>query len=206
MAWKLVFEQVQHRRSLLNVDIGLLEWHCFYIKNVDVLTDHGKCAGCKQRFSHHTHYNRHMTEKWCTSGQPKLMCDSSKFKCIMSSSEKVFYGGIMQFSWKDCRWIKCLSELSGWHIRHALCGHGGEGCVDTGKNEVLVDRYNPETSTVYQFYKCKWHGCPCLGSASDRYQNTLSTENQIQSRGHNVVSVWECENGSVCTFLILHHV
>ena len=38
--WKLVFGQVQHRRSLLNIDIGLFEGHCFDIKNLNALTDH----------------------------------------------------------------------------------------------------------------------------------------------------------------------
>ena len=82
--------------------------------------------GCQQRFSHHDNYDRHMTKKQCTNGQPKLMCNGSKFKCIMSSSEKVFYGGNVQSSWKACRWIKCQSELSGQHIHHMLCDHGGE--------------------------------------------------------------------------------
>ena len=63
-----------------------------------------------------------------------------------------------------------------------------------GKKEILVYGCDSETSTIYQFYGCKWHGCACLGSASDRYQNTLRMENRIRSLGHNVVSVWECEN------------
>ena len=40
LVWKLVFGQVQHRRSLPNVDIGLFEGHCFYIKNLDSLANH----------------------------------------------------------------------------------------------------------------------------------------------------------------------
>ena len=123
------------------------------------------------------------------------MCDGSKFKCIMGSLEKVFYGGNMQFSWKVYRWIECQSELGDQHIHHALCGHGMESYVVLGKNkEVLVDRYNPETSNIYQFYGCLWHGCPCLGSANNKYQNTLSMKNRILSLGQNVISVWECEN------------
>ena len=50
----------------------------------------------------------------------------------------------------------------------------------------------PETSTVYQFYGCKWHSCPCLGSGSSSKYNTLRIENQLKSQGYNVVSVWEC--------------
>ena len=132
-----------------------------------------------------------MTKKQCTGGQ----CDSSKFKHIMSSLEKVFCGGNMQFFWKACRWIEHQSKLSGQHIHDTLCGHGGKSCMVIGKNkEILVNGYDPKTSTVYQFYQYKWHGCPCSGYASDKYQNTLSMESQIQSLGHNAVSIWECEN------------
>ena len=98
-AWKLVFRQAQHRRSLPSINISLFEGHCFYIKNLDILTDHWECAGCEQRFSYHNNYDRHVTKEQCTGGQPKLVSDGGKFKCIMSS-EKVFYVANMQFSWK----------------------------------------------------------------------------------------------------------
>ena len=62
------------------------------------------------------------------------------------------------------------------------------------RKEILVHGYDPETSTVYQFYGCKWHSCPCLGSSSDKYQKTLSMENRIHSLVHNTISVWEHEN------------
>ena len=124
--WKLVFGQNQFKSSLPNVDIGLYEGHCFYIKDLDVLTNHWECIECQQRFNQHQHYNRHVTENRCTGGQTKLICSSKKFKQIMNSSEKVFYGGNTQFSWKGCKWIEKQSELIGGHIHHALCGHGGE--------------------------------------------------------------------------------
>ena len=62
------------------------------------------------------------------------------------------------------------------------------------KNEILFDGFDSETGTIYQFYGCKWHGCPCLRKANNKYHGTLNLENQIQSLGHNVVLVWECEN------------
>ena len=67
-------------------------------------------------------------------------------------------------------------------------------CVTIDKNEILVDRFDSETGTIYQFYGRKWHGCPCLGIANDKYHRTMNVENQIRSLGHNVVSVWEWEN------------
>ena len=79
-------------------------------------------------------------------------------------------------------------------MHHILCGHGGERCEIVDRNEILVDRFDPETGTIYQFYECKWHKCPCLGIANDKYCRTMILENQVRSLGHNVVSVWECEN------------
>ena len=58
----------------------------------------------------------------------------------------------------------------------------------------MVDGYDPKTGTIYQFYGCKWHGCPCLGSNDGKYQKALSLENRIKSLGYDVVSVWKCEN------------
>ena len=121
--WKLVFQQNQFKSSLPNVDIGLYKGHCFYIKDLDVLTNHWECVGCQQRFTHHNSYERHITERRCTGGQPKLVSDGGKFKHIMNSSEKVFYGGNTQFSLKACKWIEHHSERIGRHIHHALCGH-----------------------------------------------------------------------------------
>ena len=139
--WKLVFGQNQFKSYLPNVDIGLYEGHCFYIKDLDVLTNHWECIGCQQKFSQHQHYNRHVTENRCTGAQTKLICSSKKFKHIMYSSEKVSYAGNTQFSWKGCKWIDKQSELIGRHIHHALCGHEGEKCVIIDKKEILHGRW-----------------------------------------------------------------
>ena len=197
--WKLVFGQNQFRVSRSNLDIGLCEGHCFFIKNINLLANHWECAGCHQRFTRHDSYNRHATEELCTGGQPKLLCPGEKFKRIMNSSEKVFYGGNTQFSFKGCKWIEKQSELLGRHIHHAMCGHGGERCVTyttpKGKEvEIMVDGFDPELSTVYQFHGCKWHGCPYQGNPNDlRYILTMESDNFIRSLGHKVISVWECE-------------
>ena len=87
----------------------------------------------------------------------------------------------------------------GRHIHHTLCDHGGERCMVINNQEILVHGYDPKTSTVYQFYRCKWHGCSCLGIANDRYHRTMEIENQICSLGYNVVSVSECSHPEMST-------
>ena len=197
--WKLVFGQNQFRVSRSNLDIGLCEGHCFFIKDINLLANHWECVGCQQRFTRHDSYNRHVTEKRCTGGHPKLLCPGEKFKRIMKSSEKVFYGGNTQFSFKGCKWIEKQSENIGEHIHHALCGHGGERCVTYttplgNEVEIMVDGFDPKSSTVYQFHGCKWHGCPCQGIPNHpKYQRTIERDNFIKSLGYNLISVWECE-------------
>ena len=124
------------------------------------------------------------------------MCDGRNFKHIMNSSEKVFYGRNTQFPWQVFKLIEQQSELSGQHIHHTLCGHGGERHMVIDKKEIFVDGHDSETSTVYQFYGCKWHGCPCLGF-NNTYQKTLNLENRIRNSGYNVISVWNHENPRV---------
>ena len=99
--------------------------------------------------------------------------------------------------------IEKQSELTGKHIHHALCGHGGEFCVEVEDEErdwvedILVDGYEPESKTIFQYYGCKWHGCPCQKERNsldeERYSNTIDLEKKMKEQDFNLVSVWECE-------------
>ena len=111
------------------------EGHCFFIKDIELLTKIWECAGCEQRFNRHDNYNRHVTGGACSGGKTKLICPGGRFERIMNSSEKVFYGGCTKFSYAACQWIEKQSELIGKHIHHALCMHGGEFCVEVEYEE-----------------------------------------------------------------------
>ena len=226
--WKLVFGKNQFKKNLPCVDIGLFvdedsggersdsgdganqgdnrkprRGHCFFIKDIELLTKLWECAGCKQRFNNHDNYNRHVTGGICSGGKTKLICPGETFERIMNSSEKVFYGGDKNFSYAACRWIEKQSELIGKHIHHALCGHGGEFCVEVEDEErdwvgeIPVDGYEPESETIFQYYGCKWHGCPCQKERNsldeERYSNTIDLEKKMKEQEFNIVSVWECE-------------
>ena len=154
-AWRLVFGKNQFKKNLPCVDIGLFVYedhdeepaeenkrysrqgHCFFIKDIELLTKTWECVGCRQRFNRHDNYNRHVTGGTCGGGKTKLICPGEKFERIMNSTEKVFYGGNKKFSYAACQWIEKQSELIGRHIHHALCGHGGKYiCVPVcGKRE-----------------------------------------------------------------------
>ena len=229
-AWRLVFGKNQFKKNLPCVDVGLFVYedhdeeqaekdnrysrqgHCFFIKDIELLTKTWECVGCRQRFNRHDNYNRHVTGGTCGGGKTKLICPGEKFEQIMNSTEKVFYGGNKKFSYAACQWIEKQSELIGRHVHHALCGHGGEYYVHlyAGKEknsrarEIPVDGYEPKSNTIFQYHGCKWHGCPCQKrkernsleeerSADQRYAKTIELEKKMQEQGFKIVSVWECE-------------
>ena len=225
--WKLVFGKNQFRKNLPCVDIGLFvnedhdraeqggeqsdsgaganqadnqnprRGHCFFIKDIELLTKLWECGGCHQRFNKHVNYNRHVTGGTCGGGKTKLICPGEKFERIMNSSEIVFYGGKKNFSYAACQWIEKQSELIGEHIHHALCGHGGEFSVKIGGKKIFVDGYEPESKTIFQYYGCKWHGCPCRKERNsldeERYSKTIDLEEKMKEQGFKLISVWECE-------------
>ena len=154
----------------------------------------------------HNNYNRHVTGGTCGSGKTKLICPGTKFRRIMNSSEKVFYGENTNFSYAACQWIEKQSELIGKHIHHALCGHGGEFSVKIGGKKIFVDGYEPKTRTIFQYHGCKWHGCPCQKSGSSeqsskernsldekKYSKTIELQEKMKQQGFKLFSVWECE-------------
>ena len=234
-AWRLVFGKNQFKKNLPCVDIGLFVYedhdeeqaekdnrysrqgHCFFIKDIELLTKTWECVGCRQRFNRHDNYNRHVTGGTCGGGKTKLICPGEKFERIMNSTEKVFYGGNKKFSYAACQWIEKQSELIGRHIHHALCGHGGEYYVylyagkekNSHAREIPVDGYEPKSNTIFQYHGCKWHGCPCQKrkernsleealiaeeiSAEQRYAKTIELEKKMKEQGFKIVSVWECE-------------
>ena len=228
--WRLVFGKNQFKKNLPCVDIGLFVYedhdededekynrysrqgHCFFIKDIELLTKNWECVGCRQRFNRHDNYNRHVTGGTCGGGKTKLICPGEKFERIMNSTEKVFYGGNKKFSYAACQWIEKQSELIGRHIHHALCGHGGEYYVylyagkekNSHAREIPVDGYEPKSNTIFQYHGCKWHGCPCQKrkernsleeerSADQRYAKTIELEKKMKEQGFKIVSVWECE-------------
>ena len=153
---------------------------------------------------------RHLKEERCTGGKTKIICPGSKFRHVLNSSEKVFYGGDTKFSYTVCQWIDAQAVETGKHIHHKMCGHGGEHMVkawvlnDQGEKEpvsFLVNGYETETNTVYQFHGCHWHGHTCLKNRTrrqqKRYEDTCRIDQLIKNNGwdtgYNLVSTWERE-------------
>ena len=69
---------------------------------------------------------KHLKEERYTGGKTKIICLGGKFRHILNSSEKVFYGGNTKFTYTVCQWIEVEAVEIGKHIHHKMCGHGGE--------------------------------------------------------------------------------
>ena len=68
-----------------------------------------------------------------------------------------------------------------------------------GGKKIFVDGYEPKTRTIFQYYGCKWHGCPCQKSGSSgrspekSYSKTIELREKMKEQGFKLISVWECE-------------
>ena len=97
-----VYGKIQHKNYLPTIKMGLLGGHCFYISiwmYMDVLCKRWECKGCRQMFTQNESLIRYFNEERCTGGKKKIICLGGKFKHILNSSEKVFYGGDTKFSY-----------------------------------------------------------------------------------------------------------
>ena len=128
--WWLVHGKTQHKDDLPTIDMGLLGSHCFYIKNMDVLCEQWEYKGCRQIFTRNEYLMRNLKEDRCTGEKTKIILPGSKFRHILYSPEKVFYGGDTKFSYTAFQWIEAQAMKTGKHINHKMCGHGGEHMVN----------------------------------------------------------------------------
>ena len=69
---------------------------------MDVLCMRWVCKGCKQIFNRDENLVKHFKEERCSAGKTKIICSGSKFKHILNSSKKLFYGGYIKLSSTVC--------------------------------------------------------------------------------------------------------
>ena len=99
-------------------------------------------------------------------------------------------------------WLLCQdSKFLEPRIRHA--GNVEEYRVPNSR--YTVDGYDAETNTVYEFQGCFWHGCrtcyPNRTEPHSRLENRCADDvyhvlkkkiQFLQSKGYNIVEIWEC--------------
>lgn len=98
-------------------------------------------------------------------------------------------------------WLEWVQLTQGVRLKTAL--NGQEVRI---AHDILVDGFDENTNTVYEFYGCYWHQCRnCFPiqahkDVSDtnlnyslRYDSTIARSYQIKRLGFNLVEMWECE-------------
>ena len=90
-------------------------------------------------------------------------------------------------------WMDYLMETEGVHILHAR-NHVSEVRI----GPYLVDGYDPNTKTVYEFNGCFFHGCPLCKKDQDdvgkeRKMHTETKEKYLRDKGYHLKIIWEHE-------------
>ena len=90
-------------------------------------------------------------------------------------------------------WMNYLMETEGVHILHAS-NHISEVRI----GPYLVDGYDPNTRTVYEFNGCYFHGCSHCKKDQDelgkeRKMHTITKEKYLRNKGYNLRIIWEHE-------------
>ena len=105
------------------------------------------------------------------------------------------------------QWLYLEDLKLGGNNRIKHTRNGGEQVLMVKGGKVMVDGYDVETNTVYEFQGCEYHGCPkCKPMRRhekafhhpDRtveavYQATLRKIELLKQAGYRVVEQWECE-------------
>ena len=94
-------------------------------------------------------------------------------------------------------WLEWESRVRGCKIRHR--DNGGE--VKLGESNLSVDGFCSESSTVFEFHGCYWHGhsCPMTATAGNEEEQrrkrteTAEKDDYIRSLGYKLVVMRECE-------------
>ena len=86
--------------------IGIVEGHCYLIKDLEGLCKIWRCTKCGAAFNRASNLKRHKTEVDC-SPEPKVICEGKRVEGILSASDKVFCGTRSGTSLKAAQWIAC---------------------------------------------------------------------------------------------------
>jgi hypothetical protein len=100
------------------------------------------------------------------------------------------------FSEKEEEWLNSLGIVNDDKHRQVK--------IVLGSSYIIVDAFDPDTNTVYEFYGDYWHGNPQIFKSSDTnpsnkrlygdlYKETIDREEMIRKHGYQIISIWEQE-------------
>ena len=93
-----------------------------------------------------------------------------------------------KYSKESIQWLDYIMKTKNVRIKHAE--NGGEHRIDN----YLVDGFDEESNTVYEFHGCYWHGHFCTSNYDEeKWQKTLEREQAIRDAGYNLETITSCE-------------
>ena len=96
----------------------------------------------------------------------------------------------MRYSKQAIQWLDHLNKERGVFITHSENSIHGEVRIEN----YLVDGFEEDTSTIFEFYGCYYHGHDCNPKYNhSKWKKTLKREEDLRSLGYNVVSITSCE-------------
>ena len=158
----------------------------------------------------------------CAIESTRLIIDDFIKRCDIIHDFKYDYSLVVYKNLRTDILIKCREHGD---FRQRAKNHlDGQGCPKCGDNfgikenkwldlygikerqirigRYVVDGYDPDTKTIYEFNGDFWHGNPDVFRKDDYnnvvkrtfgelYQKTLKKETELKRRGYNVISIWE---------------
>ncbi|XP_057316834.1 uncharacterized protein LOC130657857 [Hydractinia symbiolongicarpus] len=125
--WRLVYGQNQNKKDLDTINLGMLDGHCFYIKKIDVLTQHWECEACKQRFNRAENLTRHKKNE-CEGKKPTIICKDG-----YEPQTRTVY------EYHGCKWHRCPCQGTNTNkYRYTATKSKEEGIRKLGYNLVTV--------------------------------------------------------------------
>ena len=93
--WMMIYSKGLEETKFMN--LGMYLGNCFFFtKNLDVFNTLWMCFSCEWIFNHFRNKRAHIDDGSCPRHRIKVRCSGETFWKIMSSSEKVFFGGNTQ--------------------------------------------------------------------------------------------------------------
>ena len=93
-----------------------------------------------------------------------------------------------KYSKESIQWLHYVMKTKNIKIKHAE--NGGEHRIEN----FLVDGYDEENNTVYEYHGCYWHGHFCTSSYDEeKWQKTLERDQEIRDAGYTLETITSCE-------------
>lgn len=118
-----------------------------------------------------------------------------------------WHGNHINQSQVALEWLYLQDHLRGGMGRVRHVRNGGEVQVFTPAESYYVDGFDEDSNTVFEFYGCYYHDCPCRfktqrdvrknchkdGTVNEVFEATKRKAATLRQAGYTVIEMWECK-------------